>query len=119
MRSDSVCLLASIWQLRRKRRVAKTETALRILPQPFFLVQKADRTGDCVELVSRKALRDIGEIEWRLFKHGRNLFGELADGFGRGLLGFAVGFAAEIIGNPGAVGVGVGDALVTLFRNAF
>src|SRR5579871_5961315 len=68
----------SVRQLGRKRGVAKAEAALRILPQPFFFMQKANGAGHVIELIAGEALGELGKIERRLFDHGRNLFGKLA-----------------------------------------
>src|ERR1700691_4243105 len=109
----------SIRQLGCKSGIAKTETAFWILPQPLLFMQKTDRAGDCVELIARKTLRDIGKVEWRFFEHSGDFFGKFADDLRRGLLGFVVGLAAEIIGYLRGVGVSVGDAFEAFLWNAF
>ena len=81
-------------------------------------MQKPDRARDRIEFVTGKTLRDVGEIERRFFQHGRDLFGQLSDGLYRGLPGFAVGLAADIVRNLRGIGIGVSDALIALFGNS-
>src|SRR5579859_8243505 len=97
MRPVSCALPVSIRQLGRKRRMTKAETAFRVLPQPFLFVQQADRARHRVELVSGKTLRNVGEVERRLFQHGCDLFSELSDRLRRSFFGLTVGLAVDIV----------------------
>src|SRR3984957_540162 len=81
-------------------------------------MQKADRPGHRIELVTRETLSDVGEVQRRLFEDGGNLFGEFTDDFRRCLPGLTIGLAADIVRYLGGVGVGVGNTFKTLLGNS-
>src|SRR5882762_9267061 len=98
---------------------ALAHAAFVVLPEAFGGVEMAEGARDCLKVIARKALGDFGVIK-RLLSDGlQNLIGELS---GRPLvagLGGGVRFALDVIGDLGAVGISVGDALVAFFGDAF
>src|SRR5262249_25925196 len=79
----------------------------------------AERARDRAEVIRGEALRDVGVIERLLADRPQYLVGQRGDlevGAGAARL---VRLAVGVIGDLGAIGIGVGDALVIFARDTF
>src|SRR5499427_7990322 len=79
----------------------------------------AERARDRAEVIRGEALRDVGVVERLLANRLQYLVGQ------RGNLDVIAGearlirLAVDVVGDLGAVGIGIGDALVVFARDAF
>ncbi|MGH7089422.1 MAG: hypothetical protein ACREFQ_11040, partial [Stellaceae bacterium] len=101
-------LLLLLRRLCGEARAADAHSAFGILPETLACVETAESAGDALKIVRREAFADIGVIERLLFDQREDLLGQIHDaGFGGRAAG-PVRLSAHIIGDPRAIGIGIG-----------
>src|SRR4029077_14270666 len=107
--------LARLLRFGGERGPARTNPALGVLPELLLGVQAAQRTRHGLEVVVGKPVRELGVIERRFIYESEYLSSELCGRLRSGGL-CRVRLARKIVGDAGAVRIGIRDALVALAR---